>query len=415
MTKYPKITTIQRCRICHSSNLFKFLSLGKMPPPNLFPKPDLPKREPFFPLDVCFCQNCNLVQLKHTVNPNLMFKDYIYVSSATQTMINHFENLARHLVKKFNLKSQHLVIDIGSNDGTLLARFKTFSVRTLGVDPAQNLVKVAQKKGVKNLPVYFQSSTAQKIKNQYGTAQIITATNVVAHVHDLHDFFEGVKILLDKKGVFVAEFPYLIDLLQKKEFDTIYHEHLSYFSVKPLLRLIESHNLELFNVEKLAIHGGSIRIYVSFAGQFSKNTANINKLLELEKRENLQSLLTYTKFASFAYQKRQHLRQLLKNLKKSKKRIVGYGAAAKGNIFLNFVGIGNETLDYVVDSTDEKQGRLTPGTHIPISSESLLIKDKPDFALILAWNFAEEIISKNRQFQKRGGKFILTTPKIQII
>lgn len=407
---------IKLCRICHSPKLIEFFSLGVMPPPNLFPKnhPRNLKRESFYPLDVCLCQNCGLVQLKHTVNPNIMFKDYIYVTSGSKTMVNHFEGLAKDIMGRIKTSSEPLIVDIGSNDGTLLEQFLKYKVKALGVDPAKNLAKLAKSKGIETIASYFNQITSQKIKSKFGKAKVITATNVLAHVGNLHDFLEAVENLLDTDGIFVAEFPYLIDLLDKNAIDTIYHEHLSYFSIKPLLLLFGMHNLEIFDVERLNVHGGSIRLLVSHRQKTDKHNG-VNKLLKLEESFGLNKPETYHNFAKKAYSKRQKLTNFLNSLKSKNCRIVGYGAAAKGNVLLNFTNIGKETIEYIVDSTPQKQGRLTPGTHIPIFPEAKLLEDMPDYTLILAWNFADEILKKNSQYRKQGGKFILTVPDIKIV
>lgn len=387
-----------------------------MPPPNLFPqKTDDLAKEPFYPLDVWFCQNCGLVQLKHVVYPEIMFKDYIYITAASRTMIEHFGRLARHLVKRFSLTPQDLVVDIGSNDGTMLAHFKKLGVKTLGVDPAENLVKVAAEKGVEQLPLLFTNQAAKKVRQKYGRAKVITAANVFAHINDVHDFIRGLKNLLTEEGVFVAEFPYLLDLLEKDELDTIYHEHLSYFAVRPLLTLFEKHNMELFDVKRLPVHGGSIRLYVRRTGKKKATSPAVKKLLRLEEKMAMEKAKPYYDFSKKAYSKRRQLVKFLSDLRDKGERIVGYGAAAKGNILLNFCNIGPETLDYIVDSIPDKQGRITPGTHIPIYPEKKLLEDMPDYALLLAWNFADEILGKNKEYRKKGGKFILVVPEIRVV
>ncbi len=413
--KRKEISEVKTCRICGNNNLLEFFSLGAMPPPNLFPKKtgDL-KNEPFYPLDVYFCQNCGLVQLKHVVNPDIMFRDYIYITAASNTMVEHFGRLAGELVQKFKLGPDLLVIDIGSNDGTLLAHFKELGTKTLGIDPAENLVGVAAEKGVEQLPLLFTNQIAKKVRQKYGKAKVITATNVFAHVNDIHDFVRGLKTLLADDGVFIAEFPYLVDLLEKGELDTIYHEHLSYFAIRPLLTLFEEHDLELFDVRRVSVHGGSIRLYVRQGGK-KTIPASVKKLLRLEAKMAMENSGPYLDFAKKAYTKRRNLVEFLSDLKAKGKRIVGYGAAAKGNILLNFCNIGPETLDYIVDAIPDKQGRITPGTHIPVYPEAKLLETMPDYTLLLAWNFADEILKKNKEYRKRGGKFILVVPKIKIV
>lgn len=410
-----EIFEVKACRICKNNDLLEFFSLGAMPPPNLFPKSDDNlENEPFYPLDVYFCQHCGLVQLKHVVNPNIMFRDYIYITSGSNTMVEHFGRLAEELVKKFKLNSDSLVVDIGSNDGTLLSHFKRLGPRTLGIDPAENLVSVAAEKGIEQLPLLFTNQSAKKVRQKYGRAKVITATNVFAHVNDLHDFVRGLKTLLTNDGIFIAEFPYLVDLLEKEELDTIYHEHLSYFAIRPLLTLFEKHDLKLFDVKRLPVHGGSIRLYVRRGGKKTL-TPVVKELLRLEERMGMETSKPYLDFAKKAYDKRRNLVKFLSDLKAKGKQIIGYGAAAKGNILLNFCNIGPEILDYIVDAIPDKQGRITPGVHIPVYPEAKLLEDMPDYALLLAWNFADEILEKNKEYRKKGGKFILVVPEIKIV
>jgi len=405
----------KNCRICGSSKPKMFLSLGSMPPPNMFPQKEQLKNESFYPLDVSFCKNCGLVQLKHVVHPDIMFRDYIYVTSASQTMIKHLANLAEKTAKRFKVQPNSLVVDIGSNDGTFLSHFKKFKVRTLGIDPAENLKDVAKSKGIENIVALFSNRIANLVSRKYGKAKVITAINVVAHAGNLDDFFKGIKTLLSENGVFIAEFPYLVDLVEKDEFDTIYHEHLSYFSIKPLLLILEKYNLELFGVKRIPIHGGSIRLLIRHSRNKQKYPHPVKELLNLEEKIGLYNLDTYRNFAERVEKKKEDLLKLLRSLKSQGKKIVGYGAAAKGNILLNFCGIGPETLSYIVDSIPAKQGKVTPGTHIPIYPEKKLLEDMPEYALLLAWNFADEILGKNTQYKKQGGKFILIVPEIKIL
>jgi len=409
-----EVFKLEICRACGSKNLLLFLQLGPTPVPNGFLKAYHRHRaEKFYPLDVCFCKNCGLVQLAHAVSPKVMFKNYVYIPSTSETMRNHFSKLAVNAIKKTNAKEQDLVIDIGSNDGTLLKSFQLQKMRTLGVDPAENLAKKANQEGIETICDLFTKELAKKIKQKYGKAKIITATNVVAHVHDLHDFFEGIKTLLSDDGLFISEFPYLIDLIRKVEFDTIYQEHLSYFSITPFEKLLKKHDLYLVDVKRMSIHGGSVRVFVS--KNSLKVGKNVKKLLQLEKKTGILNTETYLKFRRKVDKVRHELVQLLWKLRLENKRIVGYGASAKGNIILNYCRIGPETIDYIVDSISYKQGKYTPGMHIPIFPEAKLLKDQPDYTLILAWNFADEIIKKQEEYRKRGGKFILAIPKLTIV
>lgn len=406
---------IKSCRICGSEKLYPFLSLGSMPPPNGFLlKKDLGKTEKVYPLSVCLCESCFLVQLKDVIPAKIMFNNYLYIPSTSTTMLGHFKNFADEIVRDFNLKKGDLVVDIGSNDGTLLTFFKEQELNILGVDPASNLAQVAKLKGINTINDFFTLGVSKIIKKIYGSAQVITATNVVPHINDLHDFALGVKNLLSTDGILVIEFPYLVDLLEKNSFDTIYHEHLSYFSLKPLFKLFRSHGMKIFDIKKQNVHGGSLRLFITKSSIYKiKNSAN--EFLAFEKLKSIDNLKTYLNFADRVLVFKKNLINFLEKLKKRKKRIVGYGAAAKGNVLLNFCKIGSETIDYIVDSIPFKQGRFTPGTHIPIYPEGRLEKDRSDYALLLAWNFADEILKKQKKYRQKGGKFIVTTPQLKII
>lgn len=409
-----EVVKLEVCRACGSSDLLLFLQLGPTPVPNGFLKAHhRHKAEKFYPLDVCFCKDCGLVQLAHVVSPKVMFRNYVYIPSTSETMRTHFASLARLAVRKTGAKDEDLILDIGSNDGTLLKSFRALKMRILGVDPAENLVKKANQEGVKTICALFTQELASKIKKDYGVAKIITATNVVAHVHDLHDFFEGTKTLLHNEGLFIAEFPYLIDLIEGVEFDTIYQEHLSYFSITPFENLLKRHRLYLIDVQKLPVHGGSVRVFVSKKPM--KMGGRVKKLLQLEEKKGILNPQTYLKFRRKVDKVRHELVQLLWGLRLENKQIVGYGASAKGNVMLNYCRIGPETLDYILDSIPYKQGKYTPGMHIPIFPEEKLLEDQPDFALLLAWNFADEIIKKQTEYRKRGGKFILAIPRLTIV
>lgn len=409
-----EVFKLEKCRACDGEDLFLFLQLGPTPVPNGFLRAHhRHKAEKFYPLDVCFCKSCGLVQLAHVVSPKVMFKNYVYIPSTSKIMRDHFSKLSKDAVKKIGVKKDDLVVDVGSNDGTLLKSFQILGLKTLGVDPAENLAKKANQEGVETIAKLFTNDLAKQIKRSRGKARIITATNVVAHIHDLHDFIEGAKTLLSDDGLLIVEFPYLVDLIDKVEFDTIYQEHLSYFSVTPLDKLLKSHGMSLVDIIRIPIHGGSIRVYISKEKKQASN--KVNKLLKLEEKKGLFKIETYLNFRRRVDKTRHELVQLLWGLKLKGKKIVGYGASAKGNIALNYCRIGPETLDYIVDSIPYKHGKFTPGMHIPIFSEQKLKEDRPDFALLLAWNFADEIIEKQSEYRKQGGKFILMLPEVRIV
>ncbi len=406
---------IKSCRICKSKNLYRFLNLGTMPIPNGFvKKEDLKKQEQYYPLAVCVCESCWLVQLTHVIPPEIMFKNYLYIPSTSTTMLSHFKTMARETIKVFDLKSTDLVIDIGSNDGTLLSFFKNQEIQVMGIDPATNLAQVARLNGIDTINDFFSNRLAKKITKNQGKAKIITATNVVAHIDDLHDLCEGIKILLKSDGIFICQFPYFVDLLDKNEFDTIYHEHLSYFAIRPLLKLFKKHELKIVNVKKTTIHGGSISVFITHEKSKYKPSNEVSEFVTAEKLKKLDRRSAYEDFGRRIKIIRRDIMAYLKRIKKEGKRIIGYGASAKGNVLLNYCKINTDLLDYIADSIPYKQGRFTPGTHIPIYSEARLEKETPDFALLLAWNFADEILQKQLKYREKGGQFIITIPYLRI-
>jgi SAM-dependent methyltransferase len=416
--KKQEIVRVDTCRICNSEKLYDFLDLGNIPIPNGFlNKKDLSKKEKRYPLIVTVCLNCYLVQLKYIVNPEIMFDNYLYIPSSSKTRLNHFKELAQTAKDRFGLDETKLVVDIGSNDGSLLTCFKNLDVKVLGVDPASNLVKVAELNGVPTEEGYFSVKLAKKISTQHQNASVMLATNVMAHIGDLHSFFKSLDTLLTDDGVFISQFPYALDLLRENQFDTIYHEHLFYFSVKPLMELAKRSNLEIFDIERKPLDGGSIRVYWKKKTNTKTkiNEKNIQKILKEEKEFGLYDKKTYNAFARRVEKMKTSIKKALVKLKKQNATIVGYGAAAKGNILLNYFDIDSQILDYVVDSTPYKQGLYTPGTHVPIYEEDTIYKTHPDYLLILAWNFKEEIMEKNNKHKKDGGKFIIGVPTLEIL
>jgi len=372
-------------------------------------------KEPFFPLNLCFCPDCGLVQLAEVVNPEIMFKKYLYISSFSKTMSKHFSQLAHNIVKNFKLNKNSLVVELGSNDGTLLEFFKKEGVKILGVDPASNLAKIANAKGIETIDDFFNQKTVEKILKEKGRADIILGTNVFAHIDNLHDVVLGVKKLLKNNGVFIAEFPYLLNLIENNEFDTVYHEHLSYFALKPLIILFQKFGLELFDAEKTTVHGGSIIIYAKKNDSKPHPSQRLKNMIKEEKEKNIYSLRTYLEFAKRVKKNTTELVTLLKNLKKRHKKIIGFGAPAKGVILLNYCKIGPDILAYLTDNIFYKQGLYSPGTHIQILPEEIIAQDKIDYILILPWNFSKEIIQKLAPFRKKGGKIIIPIPSVTVL
>ncbi len=400
------------CRVCAGKSLKKVLSLGSTPPANAFlRKEDLSKPEHAFPLELTFCGSCGFVQLSHVVSPELLFKDYVYVSSTSPTFVEHFKQLANDVIGRFKLAPNSLVVDIGSNDGIMLRPFKEKGMKVLGVDPAEKIAAMATKSGIETLPVFFNATVAKDIAKKYGKAKLVTATSVFSHVDDLDSFVEGVRELLADDGVFIVEVYYLYQLLEKNLFDTIYHEHLSYFTAKTISALMSRLGMELFDVAETDTHGGSLRVFSQKKGGPHKAQESVKQFVAKEDAKKLHEAQTFVSFAGKIDANKAKLKELLKDLKSKGKKIAGYGAPAKGNTLLNYFGIGPNELDYIVDDSPWKQGLYTPGTHIPVVGFDELHKRRPDYILILAWNFAEPIMKKCAEFSN----FIIPVPKPQIL
>lgn len=402
--------------MCKGKNLKSVISLSATPPANAFlKKTDLRKKEHFFPLEVNFCLDCNQLQLTHVVSPDLLFRNYVYVSSTSPVFIAHFEEYARDLIKRFELDKKSMVIDIGSNDGILLKPLKKALVKVLGVDPAVAIAKKATLSGIKTLPNFLNIKLAKDIVKKFGHAKVVTANNAFAHIHNLDEIIESVKILTGENGVFVIEFPYLVDFIEKNLFDTIYHEHLSYLSIRPLSAIFKRLGMEIFDVKKVNSHGGSLRVYVKKLGAKYKIQKSVADYINNEKRLGLNKTGIYLRFAKKIEKNKKKLMHILKKLKSKNKTIVGYGAPAKGNTLLNYFKIEPKILDYIVDDSKYKQGLYTPGTHILVVPSDKIDETNPDYILILAWNFADSIMERLKDYKRRGGSFIIPVPDPTII
>lgn len=409
---------VSHCRMCRGGNLHKFLDLGKTPPADHFPfERQLTDPEDSFPLEVVVCDDCGLVQLNYVVPPEILYcNEYPYESSTTAAGQRHWKEFAETTVRMLGLGPDDLVIDIGSNVGVLLRAFNDQGTRVLGVDPAANIAEIANRNGIETIAAFFNTQAADRIVASKGKASVITGTNVFAHVDGLHDLMTAVDRLLNDKGVFIIEAPYFAELLHNLEYDTIYHEHLSYLSLKPLRRFFETFGMEIFDVQRRDIHGGSFRVFVRRKGAVGRPVASvIGELLATEEREAIYDHRTLDKFASDVAQNRSDLSELLHGLKSSGKRIAGVSAPAKGMTLLNYCGIGADVLDFITEKSTLKIGRFTPGTHIPVVSDKVLLERRPDYALLLAWNFAEEIMNNLKAFSDGGGKFIMPIPNPRII
>ena len=405
-----------KCRGCGKTNLKTFLDLGKIPLVDKFKsKRELAQKEKHFPLTVCICISCKFVQLGYILPPKSMFNSkYAYESSTTQFRTEVYFDMAKDLCKRFKLKPNSLVVDIGSNIGLLLKGFKKQKMKVLGVDPSSNIAKMAIDSGIETLIKFFNSNVASKIVKKYGSASIITATNVFAHVDDLNSFMKSCKILLKEDGVFVFQSPYLYHLIKNNEFDTIYHEHVSYLSITPLIPFFKKFDLEIFDINENKIDGGSIRCYIGRKG-IHPISSKIQKYVNLEKKSGVHTMKKLNEFSLKVKKQKKEVVSLLKKLKQENKRIVVVSAPAKGTVLLNYCGINEKIIDYATEKSSIKIGKYMPGTKIEVVHDDFLNEDSPDYALLLAWNFADEIMDNLKNFKKKGGKFIIPIPRLKII
>jgi SAM-dependent methyltransferase len=403
------------CLICASDRVELFLDLGTTALANKFLSEDeLSRPEVKHPLRVGFCHECGHVQLTVHVPPADMFEDYLYVSSASDTLKHHFDDLAGTLVERHGLGGDDLVIDIGCNDASLLQCFRARGVRTLGVDPAENLAELAAATGIDRFRGFFGRDTAPEIVARKGRASLITATNTFPHIPDLAGFVAGIEEVLAPGGVFVIEAHYLVDLLEQLAFDTVYHEHVSYWALGPMQKLFERHGLEVVRAERLALHHGQLRVSVQRSGEGQVHES-VGQILAAERELGVDRFETYVDFARRTEKIKVDLHECLRLLQSEGSRLAGYGAPAKGSTLLEYLEIGTELLDFIADRSSLKQGRYTPGSHIPIVGPERLLEDAPDYTLLLAWNFEDEILAQQAEYRSRGGKFIVPIPEVRIV
>ncbi len=404
------------CRACEGQRLRQFLTLGPQPLANSFlGSPNEFDSESRYPLDVYFCDDCSLVQILDVIDPEALFRHYLYVTGTSETIAAHNREYAREVVESLALGADDLVVEIASNDGSLLKCFQPYGVRTLGIEPATNIAEIAVASGVETVNKFFNSGAAEEIRQSFGPARVAIGNNVLAHVDDTRDFLRGCAKLLSEDGIVIIEVPYLRDLLDRVAYDTIYHEHHCYFSATSLKRLCEAEGLFPIRIDRLPVHGGTLRMYAGLRNQYADRYAEIEPMIEAERGAGMSDFARYEKLAADTAANRRDILQLLEELKREGRTVVGYGAPAKGNTLLNYCGITPELLPYTVDKSHLKIGLYTPGTHIPVLPASTLIERQPDYALILAWNFAEEIMRQQQEYRERGGRFIIPIPVPKVV
>ena len=404
------------CRACGAARLTKFLDLGQQPLANANLKsPAEAEGELRFPLDVYFCEHCSLVQLADVIDPDLLFRHYIYLTGTSETIAAHNRAYAATVADLLRLGSSDLVVEVASNDGSLLRCFRDLGVRTLGVEPATNIAAVAREAGIDTVNDFFSGRTGQRLRAERGPARAVIGNNVLAHVDDTRDFLAGARALIDDRGLVITEVPYALEMLERLEYDTVYHEHLCYFSVTSLMRLCEAVGLVVTRMDRVSVHGGSLRMYAGTKEVHGGHHEDVQRLAAMEREVGLTSLERWRRFARDVEAQRLALVKLLREFKAGGKSVAGYGAPAKGNTLLNYCGIGTDLLPYTVDRSPLKQGTLTPGMHIPVLPVETLLERQPDYVLILAWNFAEEIMRQQAEYQRRGGRFILPLPMPKVV
>jgi len=410
------IKTPGSCRFCGSNLVHTFVDLGMSPLCESYIDADhRDHMEPFYPLHVYVCDQCFLVQLQEYVSPEQIFCDYAYFSSYSDSWLNHAKTYVEMMVKRFGLDRRSRVVEIASNDGYLLQYFVKLGIPVLGIEPAGNVADVAQRKGISTVVKFFGANTARLLVIEGQQADLLLGNNVLAHVPDINDFVKGMKILLKPHGVITMEFPHLMRLMERNQFDTIYHEHFSYLSLVSVSKIFAAHGLTLFDVEEIPTHGGSLRIYAGHSGDVTKRIAQcVSELKEREERAGFTRLDAYLSFTEKVKETKRKLLEFLITTKRQKKSIAGYGAPGKGNTLLNYCGIRTDFLDYVVDRNPYKQGKFLPGTHIPIFHPDKIRETRPDYLLILPWNLKSEVIEQNSHIREWGGRFVVPIPEVEV-
>lgn len=409
-------TTSHRCRLCDSPVEHTFVDLGMSPLCESFvPADKADAMEPFYPLHALVCGQCFLVQLKEYVSPKSIFEEYAYFSSYSTSWVEHAKAYAEKMIRRFELGNESLVVELASNDGYLLQHFLPFDIRVLGVEPAANVAQTAIAKGIPTEIDFFGVRLARDLVARIGQADLIAGNNVLAQVPDLNDFVAGIRLLLKPEGIVTLEFPHLQRLIEENQFDTIYHEHFSYFSFLTIDAMAAKHGLKIVDVEELSTHGGSLRVYLAHERSARPPTQAVKELLAREERLGFRKIETYSTFGEQVKRTKRRLLSFLIEAKEQGKTICGYGAPGKGNTLLNYCGIGPDFLEFTVDRNPYKLGQFTPGMRIPIHSIDAIDATKPDLVLILPWNLKREIITQMRHIADWGGKFVIPIPEVAVV
>lgn len=405
------------CRFCGAPLSHTFVDLGMSPLSNAYlTKAQTRRMEPFYPLHAYVCTSCFLVQLEEFESPQRIFSDYAYFSSYSDSWVEHARRYTVEITQRLRLGAASRVVEIASNDGYLLRHFQERDIPVLGIEPAANVAAVARQAGIPTRIEFFGRDCATRMAAENLHADLLVGNNVLAHVPDLNDFVGGLKILLKPAGVITLEFPHLLRLMEGNQFDTVYHEHFSYFSLLAVERIFAAHGLALFDVEALPTHGGSLRVYARHAQDASRPAAEaVAALLAQERQAGLDGLEVYQAFAEAARETKRALLEFLIAARRAGKRIAGYGAPAKGNTLLNYCGIRGDFLDYTVDRSPHKQGRFLPGTHIPVHHPDKIRETRPDYVLILPWNIKEEVMAQMADIRQWGGKFVVPIPRVEVL
>lgn len=403
------------CRVCGQDNWLDLLDLGAHPLANGFLPPAREYQETAYPLEVIACRNCWLMSIRHVVDPEVLFGDYVYLTSTSDLITGHMRHIVASAVEHAGLVPGDLVVELGSNIGTQLGFFRDAGMRVTGVDPARNLAEIANADGIPTLPTFFGPAAARRVAEEQGRTKFVLGRQCFAHIDDVHEVLDGVTEVLDPEGVVAIEVPYLLNLIDENQFDTIFHEHLSYYSFGTLTHLFARHGLRMIDVARAAVHGGSIIVYATPDGASHRARPAVAELTALEHDRGLDTERPYLEFAARVEHVTSGILELVRSLRAQGKRVAGYGAPSKGCALLQFCGLDADDLDYCTDTTPAKQGTVTPGTHIPVCSPESAKADPPDYYLLLAWNYAEEIIGKESGFLAGGGKFIVPIPEPRIV